>query len=111
MSQIDRDKPIERVSSPQPDTEERSVAAEIIEREWDKDTTLTEMANMSDYSRQHFVNVIDSHFRYVESEKPEPEEMFEEEETVEVPRSIIDDPKAREAFVRGFDSAYRLCSN
>ena len=105
MAQVDREKDLERVEDPEPDTEERRAAAKIIEREWPKDTTLTEMAHMSDYSRQHFVNTIHSHFRYVE---PEPEEVFEDDETVEVPKAILDNPQAREAFIRGYEAGWLM---
>ena len=107
MSQIDRDKPIERVSNPQPNTEERREAAEVIEREWPKDTTLTEMADMAGYSRQHMVNAVDSHFRYLEPENGLERTEFEGD-TVEVPTDIIDDEKAIRAFVRGYRSGFTM---
>lgn len=111
MSQVDRHRAIRRVDNPEPDTEERQEMAKVIEAEWDNPTTLTEMADMAGFSRQHAVNTIESHFEYLGEPEKEPEELFADDETVEVPKSILDDPKAREAFVRGYEAGYTLAGN
>lgn len=106
MAQFDRSATIERVENPEPDTEERRKQADVIDSEWDKDTSITQMADMAGYSRQHVINTLNSHYKIVE--EPEPELTIDEDETIEVPKSILDDEKAREAFVRGFEAAYNL---
>jgi hypothetical protein len=101
MPQINRDAKLERVENPEPDTEERREAAETIDALWRTDATLTDMAEESGFSRQHIVNVLDSHFMLIEPEETQ-------EETIEVPRSVLDDPEKREAWLRGYETGYSI---
>lgn len=103
MAQFDRNASIERIDNPEPDTEERKKQADVIDELWHTDATISEMAEEAGYSRQHVINTLESHYNVVERS-----DETSEEETIEVPKSVLDDREKREAFLRGYETGFSM---
>ena len=97
-------KTIERVDSPNPDTDERAEMADVIEEHYPA-KNLNQCADMAGYSRQHAKNTLESHFREVErteNEQDQPEKPRATKVTIEVPDDIDDPPSYLQGYVNGF---------
>ena len=113
---VDKTKRLERVENPESDTEERQDAADYIEEMWP--ASLTAIADAAGYSRQHIVNVIESHFREVDGEPEKPEEPEPEpvehrknghtEICIKIPNGTDSIEEHVEAWLRGFRTAREL---
>lgn len=87
MGRIQYDKALERIDNPEPDTDERQQAADVIEDMWP--AHVNDIADATEFSHGHIRNVLESHYRYVDPDRPE-EPIKDREITITVPKGVSD---------------------